>query len=47
MMTTGIKGQWKESKEVVAHAIERQVTGRGNPLTEAIYSVMKEEGIIK
>lgn len=47
MMTTGIKGPWKESKEVVAHAIERQVTGRGNPLTEAIYSVMKEEGIIK
>ena len=47
MMTTGVKGPWKESKEVVAHAIERQVTGRKNPLTEAIYSVMKEEGIIK
>lgn len=33
--------------EVVAYAIERQMTGRGNPLTEAIYAVLKEKGAIK
>lgn len=33
--------------EVVAYAIERQMTGRKNPLTEEIYSVLKEKGVIK
>lgn len=33
--------------EVVAYAVERQMTGRKNPLTEAIYSVLKEKGVIK
>ena len=39
--------QWENTMEVVAYAIERQLTGRANPLTEAIYSVMKEKGVIK
>jgi hypothetical protein len=33
--------------EVVAYAVERQMTGRTNPLTDAIYTVLKEKGVIK
>lgn len=33
--------------EVVAYAIERQMTGRKNPLTEEIYAILKEKGVIK
>lgn len=47
MRTTGLDANWKDSREVVAYAVERQMTGRQNPLTEAIYSVLKERGIIK
>ena len=47
MRTTGLDANWKDPREVVAYAVERQMTGRSNPLTEAIYSVLKEKGVIK
>lgn len=45
--TVGLDGDWEDPREVVACAVERQVVGRTNPLTEEIYSVLKEKGIIK
>lgn len=49
MRTVGLmKGNgWKDNREVVAYAVERQMTGKKNPLTEAIYSVLQEKGVIK
>lgn len=47
--TVGLNNMAERNKpsEIIAYAIERQMTGRGNPLTEAIYSDLKEKGIIK
>lgn len=41
------KSDWNNADEIVAYAIERQLTGRQNDLTEAIYATMKEKGVIK
>ena len=38
---------WKNADEIVAYAVERQMTGRKNELTEALFTVMMEKGIIK
>ena len=41
------ESDYNQADEIVAYAIERQMTGRTNPLTDAIYSVLKERGVIK
>jgi hypothetical protein len=41
------ESDYNHADELVAYAIERQMTGRTNPLTDAIYSVLKEKGAIK
>ena len=41
------KDEWNDPSEIVAYAIERQLTGRTNDLTEAIYTILKEKGVIK
>jgi len=34
-------------QEIIAHAMDKQMTGKGNQLTDAIYEVLKEKGVIK
>ena len=41
------ESDYNHADELVAYAIERQMTGRTNPLTEAVYAVLKEKGVIK
>jgi len=41
------ENDWKDPSEVVAYAIERQLTGRSNAFTDAIFAIMKEKGVIK
>ena len=42
-----VESQWSKVHEVVAHAVEKQVKGNGNELTQAIYDTLKEMRVIK
>lgn len=39
--------EWENAHEIIAHAVDKHMTGKGNQLTEAIYEVLKEKGVIK
>lgn len=47
MKTVGLDADWEDPREVVACAVEREMVGKRNPLTEAIYSILREKGVIK
>ena len=41
------KKDYGNVQEIIAHAMDKQMTGKGNQLTDAIYEVLKEKGVIK